>query len=188
MPRCAPEMPAARIAIIYWGQSMFKLIFFCLLFVLAPARAEDPSFSELTATSEKIARAYYDYYIQLDFEKLAPLLAENASFFDPTAQQIFGAQQTNGKSAVLENFKTAYANITHMEIRDANAYFSGQYGIFCGQLDWSFKSGPEHHLIHIKKMPLTVTIKVENGQVTEHRDYADYRVFSRQYEAQTSKQ
>ena len=60
---------------------MFKLIFFCLLFVLAPARAEDPSFSELTATSEKIARAYYDYYIQLDFEKLAPLLAENASFF-----------------------------------------------------------------------------------------------------------
>lgn len=27
-----------------------------------------------------------------------------------------------------------------------------------------------------------------NGKVTEHRDYADYRVFTRQYEAQTSNQ
>lgn len=167
---------------------MLKLIFFCLLFALAPARAEEPSFSELTATSEKIARAYYAYYIQLDFESMAPLLAANASFFDPTAQQIFGAQKTSGKAAVLENFKTAYANITHMKVHDANAYFSGQYGIFSGQLDWSFKSGPEQNLIHIKKMPLTVMIKVENGVVTEHRDYADYRVFTRQYEAQTSNQ
>jgi len=167
---------------------MLKLIFSCLLFALAPARAEAPNFSELTATSEKIARTYYDYYIQLDFEKMAPLLAENASFFDPTAQQIFGAQETSGKAAVLENFKTAYASITQMKIHAANAYFSGQYGIFSGQLDWSFKSGPEPNLIHIKKMPLTVTIKVENGVVTEHRDYADYRVFTKQYEMQTANQ
>jgi hypothetical protein len=35
-------------------------------------------------------------------------------------------------------------------------------------------------------MPLTVTIKVESGVVTEHRDYADYRIFTHQYAIQTA--
>lgn len=130
---------------------MARLLFIGLLFIAIPAQSEESDFSELTAATGKTARAYYNFYIQLDSDSLAPLLAEDTSFYDPTAQQIFGSQKKSGKTEVLENFKTAYANITKMEIHDASAFFSGNYGIFSSQLDWSFKSGPDQNLVHIKK-------------------------------------
>ncbi|MGY8825637.1 MAG: hypothetical protein ACKVJG_17160 [Candidatus Latescibacterota bacterium] len=75
---------------------MARLLFIGLLFIAIPAQSEESNFSELTAATEKTARDYYNFYIQLDFDSLAPLLAEDTSFYDPTAQQIFGSQKKSG--------------------------------------------------------------------------------------------
>ena len=53
--------------------------------------------------------------------------------------------------------------------------FSGNYAIFEGDLDWTVGIGNGKKVSTV--MPTITMLKIENGKVTEHRDFADYHPF-----------
>jgi SnoaL-like domain len=133
-------------------------------------------FAAASSVSEEVGEAYFSAYVARDWDRLAPLLAERGSFADPTAALVFGPVENAGKVATLKTFREGYAAITHMSFNRIRAFFSGHYAVFEGTLDWSL-SLPNGGLAITKAMPLVTVLRIEGGQVVEHRDLADYHPY-----------
>lgn len=149
-----------------------------------PARAETPpDFPSLTAATAEVAGRYIDLYYRLDFDGMEKLLADDVSFEDPTARLVFGSDLSDGKAAVMENFRTGYAGIKSMNFTPTRNFASGEFAVFEGEISWTFSNSAGKE-ITIRGMPIMQVIQVRGGQVCLHRDYGDYRVFMAQYTAQ----
>lgn len=141
------------------------------------AQAENPpSFEQVSAQTEQVGRAYFAAYIARDWDKLAPLVAENGSFADPTAAKIFGGVSHTGKDEVVSFFRAGYAGITEMSFQPQRELFSGDHAIFEGTLTWGFKLD-DGLQVDTDAMPFVTILRVEDGLVAEHRDFADYGPF-----------
>lgn len=145
----------------------------------APASAENPpSFAQISLATSSVAESYFSAYIARDWDRLAPLLAAEGSFQDPTAALLFGTGKQQGREATLANFRQSYAAIRDMQFRPTRVFASGEHAVFEGSLDWTvtLEAGRD---ATIKNMPLIVILRVVDGKVVEHQDFADYSPFLR---------
>ncbi|MFT5232639.1 MAG: hypothetical protein ACI9UK_001501 [Candidatus Krumholzibacteriia bacterium] len=149
------------------------------------AMAQDElSFADLTSATEELATQYVNLYYDLKFDEMEPLMHAEISFEDPTANTIFGAEIVSGKKMVMENFHTAFAGISSMELEKVRTFASGEVAVFEMVITWTFGVGDGKE-VTIRDMPLIQVITIADGLVISHRDYGDYRIFATQYREQT---
>jgi ketosteroid isomerase-like protein len=143
---------------------------------LAPATAQErPRYDDVTAATAPVGDAYFAAYIARDWDALEPLLADEATFHDPTAAHVFGGALADGKAAMMTLFREGYAGITRMALRPMRTVHAGNYAIYEGELDWALDMGDGRNVASV--MPFVTVLRIENGHVVEHRDYADYAPF-----------
>ena len=142
----------------------------------APAAPAAPSLADISARTERVAEAYMQAYVARDWDRLAPLLAAEARFQDPTAALVFGGQFPAGKDTVLKFFREGYAAIQTMAFERSSAFFSGHHAVFVGHLAWSLKLR-DGRVVHTRMPLVTVLTLNEADQVVDHRDLADYQPF-----------
>lgn len=142
----------------------------------APVSAQErPSFDDTSVATQAVGQAYFDAYIARDWDALEPLLADNGSFLDGTAELVFGGALADGKPAMMTLFREGYEGITRMSLRPLRSIHAGHYSIFEGELDWAMMLSADREVASV--MPFITILRIENGQVVEHRDYADYAPF-----------
>ncbi len=156
----------------------FKLMLLTILLmvmsgtVLADGRAD--AYEKNTKVSREIAERYFGFYINKNWDALAPLLADHANFVDPTAEQLFeGVSVWAGKATVLKNFREQYSATT-MAYAPLRVLESGKYVVFEGALHWTLTL-PKRRIE--ATLPFMTMLKIENGLIVEHRDMADYQAF-----------
>ncbi|NVK22224.1 MAG: nuclear transport factor 2 family protein [Kangiellaceae bacterium] len=155
----------------------FSGLLLCLsLNALGQQETEKPSYQQTSQATQSIAEQYFNAYISLDWDIIETLLAETGGFEDPTAELVFGQVKRIGKNETMKGFREGYAGITQMTFNPQRTFFSGQYAIFEGTLDWSIKL-TEDKIAETKAMPFVTILKVVNGQVVEHKDFAHYGPF-----------
>jgi ketosteroid isomerase-like protein len=156
--------------------STAALFALCLAAPAAPLLAQErPDYTAVSAETQSVGEAYFDAYIARDWGRLEPLLADNASFLDPTADLVFGGAQVDGKAAMMTFFREGYAGITRMSVSPVRAIHSGHYAIFETELDWAMMMSATQEVASV--MPFVVVLRIEDGRVVSHRDYADYAPF-----------
>jgi ketosteroid isomerase-like protein len=144
-----------------------------LPFCTFAANPADPYFAA-TEQSKQVGTQYFQAYIKMDWTALAPLMAEENSFDDKTAQLVFGPMLKQGKAQVLQHFTENYVGLT-MQFTTSRQLFAGNMALFEGELNWTLQQ-PKRKIV-TQKMPMVIVLKIEHGKVTEHRDYADYQPF-----------
>ncbi len=137
---------------------------------------EEASYLTTSDRTQKVAQKYFEAYLARDWNTVETLVADDVSFGDPTAVQLFGPNTHMGKAAAMKYFRENYAALTEMKATVTRAIFASHYAIFESTLDWSVKlrNGKE---LRTPAMPFVVIVTVRDGKVVEHRDYADYRGF-----------
>lgn len=141
-----------------------------------PALAQTkPNYGDLTAATATVADAYVAAYTALDWDRLEPLLADNVSFRDPTAELIFGSPSASNKETLMKQLRQNVVIITKMSFQRRRGIYSGQYGLYDGDL--TFAVHVEKNLVVESTTPIVLAIRVEEGKVVEHRDYVDYAPF-----------
>jgi ketosteroid isomerase-like protein len=148
----------------------------CLFTSMACVAQPTPPFSEVSTSTRLVAAAYFAAYIERDWPKLSPLLADRGTFADPTAELVFGSVASIGKKAVMKRFENGYADIKYMHFNSTREVYAGRHAIFEGTLDWTLRIRDGREAV-TKGMPFLTILKVEEGQVVEHLDYADYQPF-----------
>lgn len=139
------------------------------------ATTAPPSYAAITAATAPIADAYFAAYIANDWDALEPLLAERATFQDPTASHIFGGVLSDGRTAMMERFRTGYASLTHMEFTRNRSLISDQSALYEGALHWGMDLG-DGTLVDCVT-PMVIVLTVVDGKVTRHLDFVDYSPF-----------
>lgn len=167
-------------------KSSKKILLILLAFVSISAFAQKNTiFNDRTSITKEVASKYFKAYFNLDFDTMKSIMHDSISFNDPTAKYLFGGKKVVGKINVYDNFKKSYASIIEMKQETIRTIFSSNTGVFELNLVYKFNNDPDQ-IITIE-MPLIVILKVENGKVIEHRDYADYNYFMEQYNNQLKK-
>lgn len=140
---------------------------------------ENDSYEELSKTSADVGENYFKAYIAMDWNSLESMLDVNATFRDPTAEKVFGGSIHKGKEAVMKYFMDNYSAIQEISFIELRKIISGNYVIFEGDLDWTLKieGGKEVRSV----MPIATILMIENGKVKEHKDFADYHPFLKEY-------
>ncbi|WP_265570773.1 nuclear transport factor 2 family protein [Sphingomicrobium nitratireducens] len=148
-----------------------------ILFALAPtgALAQQSDFDVATETSMRIGQSYFEAYIERDWDRLEPMLADDVVFQDTTAKYLFGGQPQEGKATLAAFFRTAYAGISRMEFTPSRSFASSDTAVFEGMLDWDVDMGGGR--IVSTSMPFVVILALRDGKIVSHRDFADYRPF-----------
>ncbi len=159
----------------------FLILILLTGFISVPAICQEkPSFQQLSQETRDIATKYFAAYIARDWDSLELLLADDGGFSDPTAEPVFGPVEYSGKQATLKNFRDNYAAITHMDFKENRVLISGEFAIFEGTLNWGLSlSGGK--VVETNNTPFLTILRVKNGLVVEHRDYADYAPFLTAY-------
>ena len=103
-------------------------------------------------------------------------MSDAGGFVDPTAALVFGSVKVEGKAATLKRFRTGYAAIRHMEFHQMRAFYSGEYAIYEGTLDWTLELRNGKRAV-TRGMPFVTVLRVARGRVLEHQDLADYTPF-----------
>ena len=142
---------------------------------LAAQEAAPPTYASLSEATALVAEAYFAAYIGRNWDELEPLLAEDASFQDPTATHVFGGVASDGRAAMMERFRQGYAGISHMEFATTRRIISGDVAIYEGGLDWGLDLGDGTLVASIT--PMVIILTVRDGKVAKHRDYVDYAPF-----------
>lgn len=151
------------------------------LFALAVATTQvwaqtGPSVTQIGTETLSVAEPYFKAYIARDWDRLELLLAGNGGFADPTATLVFGPVKHEGKAATLKNFRENYATISHMEFHRTRTLVFGEHAIYEGTLDWTLQLKGGKTAV-TRGMPFITILRVVEGRVLEHRDFADYTPF-----------
>jgi ketosteroid isomerase-like protein len=139
-----------------------------------------------TSEAQNVGEPYFEAYIRRDWDKFESLLHVHAVWSDPTAQQLFGTERPSGKKEVAAHLRRTFAGITHMKAHVKRALFSSNFAVFEAELDWSVavRNGES---VEVKGAPFVVVLRIEDGRVIEHTDYADYRSFISEFHRKVSK-
>ncbi len=163
----------------------YVLISILLLANIAASAQQNTQFRDTTDSTQDVSSKYFDAYMAMDWDKLAPMLHPDATFLDSTAQLLFGENRPVGKDAVIKNFREGYASLTSMKPKPLRTFYSGDTGVFEFDLTFGFRN--RQNGITTITMPLVVVITVKEGKVISHRDYGDYREYVKQLKAAQEK-
>lgn len=141
----------------------------------AASAPKPPSYAAVSAATAPVADAYFAAYIANDWDALEPLLADTATFQDPTAKRIFGGVLSEGRAAMMERFRTGYAAISHMEFVRNRSLVSDESAIYEGALHWGTDLGDGTMVDSVT--PMVIVLTVVDGKITRHIDYVDYAPF-----------
>lgn len=129
----------------------------------------------------KAAQAYADAYSARDINALTALLADDAVFEDPSSR-------FEGKEAIAAGLTEVFGRITSTgpESKEINKYRSGNDFVFMGWADFNMMMavGDQPKREFNFKLDFMMILKIENGKITEHRDYLDTEAFVSQLQAQ----
>lgn len=149
-----------------------RLALIAMLFFAFPSSLFAQDYAEASVVTSDVASRYLDAYIARDWDALEPLLADEATFRDPTAKLVFGGEGATGKAAMMTMFRQGYSAITDMGFEEDRRIVGGTVGIFEGTLTWTalHRGG----VPVTARMPFVLILELEDGKVVSHRDYGDY--------------
>ena len=158
-------------------KALIAALSFSLVTFAAPSLAQEQPmrYADAAEVAKDVGGEYFAAYIARDWDSIEPLMADENSFHDDSAALVFGSVEYLGKENVLRGFREGYAGITHMKFTSLREMHAGHFAIFEGSLDWGVNVGGGR--VVNSEMPFVVILRIENGKVTEHRDYADYSPF-----------
>ncbi|MDZ7869322.1 MAG: nuclear transport factor 2 family protein [Rheinheimera sp.] len=133
-----------------------------------------PDYAQMAKQSADVGATYLTAYFQKDWATLDKLLAENATFADPTATRLFGAAGKTGKAVIMQAFRENYAPIS-FDFQQERSWGAIDHVVFTGQLSWTYQL--QKGQLVVEKMPMMVVLQIVDGQVVSHLDYADYRPY-----------
>ncbi|MBQ0772729.1 MAG: hypothetical protein KBT59_12840, partial [Sphingomonadales bacterium] len=81
----------------------------------------------------------------------------------------------DGRTAMMERFRTGYASLTHMEFTKNRSLISDESALYEGALHWGIDLG-DGTLVDCVT-PMVIVLTVVDGKVTRHLDYVDYAPF-----------
>ena len=160
----------------YWRKGAAALMA-AIAALLAGALAEESQYQR----DAEAAQAYADAYSARDIDALSALLADDAVFEDPSSR-------FEGKDAIAAGLSEVFGRITSTgpESKEINKYRSGNDFVFMGWADFNMMMAigdqPEREFNF--KLDFMMTLRIDNGKVTEHRDYLDTEAFLSQLQAQ----
>lgn len=142
---------------------------------------EEQIYVATTQTTKSIAEPYFLAYIARDWKVLESLMHPQASWHDPTAEQLFSGAPTLGRAHTLDHLRRAFAGIRDMKAHVKQHIFSSHYAVFVVTLDWTIALQDGKSLA-IASTPLVVNLRIQDGKVIAHTDYADYHPFIAAYQ------
>ncbi len=148
------------------------LIVIMALTSASPAVARPDSRGD-KATIEAAIR-YLDAYQKLDLVSLENSYAEDATFDDPTSllvQGIGGPFVWRGREKILAGIRNWAQSISSLRYDIDDVYEASGRVVFVGAVNpvVATAEGPAQYRYRI-----VTIITIENGRVSEHRDYTDY--------------
>lgn len=159
-----------------FGLSLLSMMSMQTLHAASPAQPDvlKQSYAQAAQITAEVGQRYLQAYFHKDWQQLEPLLAEHASFADPTATQLFGAADKIGKAAIMQAFRDNYAPIS-FQFQQESQMEAIDHAIFFGKLSWTYQL--KQGQLVVDKMPMMVVLQIQDGKVISHRDYADYRPY-----------
>lgn len=146
----------------------------CCALLPAATSAQPPDYAAVSAATATVGSRYFAAYIEKRWDDLEALLADEARFSDPTATLVFGPVDHRGKAAMMKVFRENYGAIS-MRFSEARRIASADHMVFEGELSWTLRL-PKRD-IETRNMPLVTIIRIADGKVVEHQDFADYHPF-----------
>ena len=146
-----------------------------LLLVAAPALGDDGDDG-----IERMARDYMAHYSAANWDAMAPMMAEDIVYWDPTATGHGNGGGDNGyryegREAALQalhEFSERYHPITLGFVWDT-VFQSNNRVVFIGHADARYPMGTPDMLFRWHAPQVTV-LTVRDGRVVRHEDFADY--------------
>jgi len=159
----------------HWTSTALILPALTLATPLAAQSSPAATYLAASDSSQAVGERYLKAYVALDWEAVEGMLAENASFQDPTAELIFGGRLISGRAGMMSFFRQNYAGL-EMSFVESRAVYSGHYAIIEGELTWSapLQDGPR---VTSKDGAFVLILRIEGGKVVEHRDYTTYKPY-----------
>ena len=124
------------------------------------------------ASSMDIARAYISAYEQQDFDAMRGLMADDAVLIDPTSFDLAFVQAPihwTGADEILEGISAW--NIARGEYHIDRVYEAAERVVFDASMDVYYATSEGERGF---RYPIITIVTVENGLVTEHRDYTGF--------------
>jgi ketosteroid isomerase-like protein len=154
--------------------AMLLLALACTTTASAGGASPKRSLSAITEATRVSADAYFKAYFGKDWKTIERLADEGIRFSDPTAALPFGpSPEKAGNKVLLAAFKKTLTPLD-LDFQSLRTVYSGEYAIYEGSLTWTS---------HFKQRSITATVplisilRVVDGKIVEHRDYADYQPF-----------
>lgn len=151
--------------------SLFLMAAFWLIAINQNATAQ--------MSNDELAKSYLKEYFAENIEGLALFLSDDATFED-------SADTFIGRDALINGFTRVFSDIDINGYEEHDAYHSGSFYFTKGIVDFSVKAeslgetgDPFNFIIRF-----AVSLKMENGKVTSHRDYVDSAAFMEQFSEQ----
>lgn len=155
-----------------------------LLIVSIVLIAQPKTFNTITTSTKTVAERYFKNYAQLNGDSMALDIADDVTIDDLTSKLLFNNPRISGKEQAIQNFKREKI-IFNVTVPVSRSFFSGNFGVFEGMYCYSMYT-PNKEVVSFA-LPIVITIKVENGKVTEHRDYADYQTYLSQMQREMAR-
>ena len=157
--------------------ALAAMALFPLAAPVAAQRIDIPAFEQASAETARVAEAYFIAYASMDWDTLEPMLHDEVSFADPTAKQIFQGIDLVGKDAVIGLFRQYNQSLEAMSFTKDKMIASGDTAMMIGTLDWTMRIAGGKKVRTL--MPISTVITVKDSKVIAHRDYGDYREFTK---------
>ncbi|WP_203291176.1 nuclear transport factor 2 family protein [Maricaulis parjimensis] len=128
--------------------------------------------TDTSSETHQIAETYMQAYQEQDLDLLQTLYADDAVFLDPTSGDVLPITPPihwEGPDAIIAGLRSwGTARMTYTLDRSFNA--SGRF-VYEGVSNVVYAT-PEGERVY--QFPIITIVTIEDGEVTEHRDYTDY--------------
>ena len=136
------------------------------------ALSTTPVLAQEGETADAVAEAYLAAYQAQDYSALAGLIAEDAVFIDPTSEAVAGIPEAfhwSGRDAILAGMQSWGAS--RLDYTIDRQYAASGHVVFDGAVAAIYETAEG---VTAYRYPIITIVTVEDGEVTEHRDYTDF--------------
>ena len=145
--------------------------------------APSPGWAQAESSPLEVAHTYLSTLYAFDFAGLSELLAEAASFSDPTAVLFAGTELSyEGRDAIVAGFEAGAAGSRNASFEVLHEFESGDRAVltvtYRTELDGSAFGRPGEWIG--VQVPAVTVLTITGGQVDEHIDYVNYAVLLQQ--------